>query len=217
MHIPNLSVQVLFLHFCTLPIQDLSNEKQSSAASLWLRFPEVCCFPMFPSCTLFASHASSHQLWGALPCHLFWDELAVCCPSPSFLLWKEFFFFKCSPQPNEQCGCMFLFKPTSSASRHALAWHCFSTLEQQLGLAEKELSSKCFVSVCCWHVIKGQARKWVASCDFVFCLWLPGRCLCVKHPSWSLLLRESFLSSRVSVLLTVHVCKLVWFDRKSLT
>lgn len=31
----------------------------------------------------------------------------------------------------------------------------------------------------------------MASCDFVFCVWLPGRCLCLKHPSWSSWLRES--------------------------
>lgn len=155
--------QVLFLHFCTLPIQDLNHEKQSSAASLWLHFPEVCCFPMFPSCTLFASCAGSHQLWGALTRHLlFWDQLAFCCSSLSFLLWREFFVLNFSPQLNEQRGCMFSFKPRSSTSKHGLAWLCFSTLEQQLQVAEKELSSQCFISVCCWHVIKGQARPWQA-------------------------------------------------------
>lgn len=82
-----LSDQVLFLCFCTLAIQDLNHEKQSSAASVWLHFAEVCCFPMFPSCTLFARCAGSHQLWGALTRHLlFWDELAFCCSSLSFLL-----------------------------------------------------------------------------------------------------------------------------------
>lgn len=34
MLMPDLSDQVLFLCFCTLPIQDLNNEKQSSAASV---------------------------------------------------------------------------------------------------------------------------------------------------------------------------------------
>lgn len=145
MHVPDRSVHVLFLRFCTLPIQDLNHEKQSSAAWLWLYFPEVCCFPMFPSCTLFASHAGSHQLWGALTRQLlFWDELAFCCSWLSFLFWRQFFYLNFSPQPNEQCGCMFLFKPRSSASKHGLALLCFSTLEQQLQVAEKKLSSKCF-------------------------------------------------------------------------
>lgn len=129
-------------------------------------------------------------------CHLlFWDGLAFCCSWLSSFVLKGVFLLKIFPTAKWTMWflCLFLFSPRASASKHGLALLCFATLEQQLVLPEKALSPRCFISVCAVYMpLRGRlehGKLWLVC--ILLLRWLPGRCLCSKHPSWSSLLRES--------------------------